>query len=210
MSTTHDAVIVGAGIVGTAIGLELARRGWRTLNVDKLPAAGYGPTGASCAIIRPYYSTVDGAAMAYEGYFHWKDWPGYLGVDDERGLAVFNECGCLVMRTKQNGHLLRILQHMDELGIPYEPGEAGQLTFDFKQKDSCFVFEFRDDGRGISKENLDKIFDPFFTTKRGQGGSGLGLHIIYNLVTQKLDGTIRCESKIGNGTKFVIEIPASS
>ena len=69
---------------------------------------------------------------------------------------------------------------------------------------SQLMFEYSDDGKGIPEENLSKIFDPFFTTKRGQGGSGLGLHIIYNLVTQKLAGTIRCESKPGQGTKFII------
>ena len=59
---------------------ELAKRGWRTLNLDKLPAAGYGSTGASCAIIRTHYSTLDGAALAYESYFAWDDWAGYLAV----------------------------------------------------------------------------------------------------------------------------------
>jgi two-component system NtrC family sensor kinase len=51
------------------------------------------------------------------------------------------------------------------------------------------------------------VFEPFFTTKRGQGGSGLGLHIVYNLVTQKLGGQIACESTPGVGTTFTIEIP---
>lgn len=96
---------------------------------------------------------------------------------------------------------------MNSLIHAYEPGERGHLVFNLKQKNNHFIFEYADDGRGISKENLSKIFDPFFTTKRGQGGSGLGLHIIYNLVTQKLGGTIRCESKVGQGTQFIIEAP---
>jgi signal transduction histidine kinase len=96
---------------------------------------------------------------------------------------------------------------MNSLIHAYEPGERGHLVFNLKQKNNHFVFEYADDGRGISKENLSKIFDPFFTTKRGQGGSGLGLHIIYNLVTQKLGGTIRCESEVGQGTQFIIEAP---
>ncbi len=99
---------------------------------------------------------------------------------------------------------------MNSLIHAYEPGQVGQLSFDLKQKNGRFIFEYADDGRGIPKENLNKIFDPFFTTKRGQGGSGLGLHIIYNLVTQKLGGTIRCESEVGKGTRFVIETPISS
>jgi signal transduction histidine kinase len=95
---------------------------------------------------------------------------------------------------------------MNSLIHAYEPEEAGQITFNFKQANGRFTFEYSDDGRGIPPENLSKIFDPFFTTKRGQGGSGLGLHIIYNLVTQKLGGTIRCESEVGEGTSFVIEL----
>jgi signal transduction histidine kinase len=96
---------------------------------------------------------------------------------------------------------------MNSLVHAYEPGDTGQLVFVLKQKDSRFIFEYSDDGRGIPKEHLAKIFDPFFTTRRGQGGSGLGLHIIYNLVTQKLAGTIRCESEMGRGTRFIIEVP---
>ena len=59
MAERFDAVIIGAGVIGAAVGLELARRGLRTLNVDALPAAGYGSTSASAAVIRVYYSTLD-------------------------------------------------------------------------------------------------------------------------------------------------------
>ncbi len=96
---------------------------------------------------------------------------------------------------------------MNSLLHAYKPDEWGQLTFDFKQDKGRFIFEYADDGRGIEEENLRKIFEPFFTTKRGQGGSGLGLHIIYNLVTQKMAGAIRCESAVGVGTRFIIEVP---
>ena len=64
-----------------------------------------------------------------------------------------------------------------------------------------------DDGKGISAENLPKIFDPFFTTGRDRGGTGLGLHIVYNLVTARLQGTIDVESRPGAGTRFGILIP---
>lgn len=99
---------------------------------------------------------------------------------------------------------------MNSLLHAYEPEEAGLLTFAFEQANNRFIFEYSDDGQGIAEENLSKIFDPFFTTKRGQGGSGLGLHIIYNLVTQKLGGAIRCQSQVGQGTKFIISLPLES
>ena len=86
---SYDAVIIGAGVIGAAIGYELARAGRRTLNVDMLPAAGYGSTSNSCAVIRTYYSTLDGTAFAYEGYHYWRDWADYLAAEDERGLAEF-------------------------------------------------------------------------------------------------------------------------
>ena len=79
-----DAIVIGAGIIGAAITLELTRKGYRTLSVDKLPAAGYGSTSNSCAIVRTHYSTLDGTARAWENYPHWKNWGDYLGFGDER------------------------------------------------------------------------------------------------------------------------------
>ncbi|WP_445174324.1 AAA family ATPase [Microcoleus sp.] len=96
---------------------------------------------------------------------------------------------------------------MNSLIHAYEPGESGQLVFDWQQEGDRLSLEYSDDGKGIPPENLSKIFEPFFTTKRGQGGSGLGLHIVYNLVTQKLLGEVECKSKVGVGTKFIIKLP---
>jgi signal transduction histidine kinase len=66
---------------------------------------------------------------------------------------------------------------------------------------------YKDDGKGISKENLKKVFDPFFTTNRENGGSGLGLNIIYNIVTQQIKGEINIESELGKGTAFMMFLP---
>ena len=65
----------------------------------------------------------------------------------------------------------------------------------------------RDDGRGIAREHLRQVFDPFFTTRLGQGGSGLGLHIVYTLVTGLLGGRIEVHSTPGQGTALRIELP---
>ena len=80
MNDHFDAIVIGAGIIGCCTAFELAKRGKRTLNIDKLPASGYGSTSGSCAIIRTHYSTVDGCAMAYEGVFVWREWADYIGV----------------------------------------------------------------------------------------------------------------------------------
>nr|WP_280891217.1 HAMP domain-containing sensor histidine kinase [Jiella mangrovi] len=66
---------------------------------------------------------------------------------------------------------------------------------------------FSDDGRGIADANLARIFDPFFTTGRASGSTGLGLHIVYNLVVATLGGTITATSEAGKGTSFVVDIP---
>jgi signal transduction histidine kinase len=85
--------------------------------------------------------------------------------------------------------------------------KSGRLQFELIQQDDQVLIIYSDDGKGIPSESLAKIFEPFFTTARDKGGSGLGLHIIYNLVTQNLKGTIFCESEINVGTKFTIALP---
>ena len=115
----YDAVIVGAGIIGTAVAFELAKKGYRTLNVDKLPTSGYGSTSNSCAIVRAHYSTYDGVAMAYEGFGYWKDWSGYLDSDDERGHALYMQSGTVLFMLK-GGHHEKVLPLFDQVGVPYE------------------------------------------------------------------------------------------
>lgn len=73
--------------------------------------------------------------------------------------------------------------------------------------DGQVELRFTDNGNGVAPDHLGKLFDPFFTTKRGSGGSGLGLNIVYNLVTQKLQGRISIESQLGAGATFVMIVP---
>jgi len=122
-----DAIIIGAGIIGCAIAYNLSKRGYRTLNVDALPAAGYGSTSSSAAVIRTYYSTLDGSAMAFEGYHAWKQWPDHLGYRTTGELARFIETGTLVMKTKANGHLDKVLKSAEHLGIRHEHWSADQI-----------------------------------------------------------------------------------
>jgi signal transduction histidine kinase len=65
----------------------------------------------------------------------------------------------------------------------------------------------RDDGHGMTEDTLQKAFEPFYTTRRNSGGSGLGLYIVYSLVTHKLGGSITCESSPGAGSNFRICMP---
>jgi signal transduction histidine kinase len=71
------------------------------------------------------------------------------------------------------------------------------------------MLHYHDNGHGMDEAVRAQIFEPFFTTRRGQGGSGLGLHVVYNLVTQLLKGSIRVESAPGDGALFEIFLPAN-
>lgn len=82
-----------------------------------------------------------------------------------------------------------------------------KITIKVEQQGEELLIDYSDNGRGIPPEILPRIFDPFVTSKRGQGGSGLGTHIIYNLVVQLLRGRIHCASEPGNGAEFHIRLP---
>jgi sarcosine oxidase subunit beta len=125
VKTHYNAIIIGSGIIGCSIAFELSKKGWKTLNIDKLKAAGYGSTANTCAVIRVHYSTLDGTAVAYESYKYWEEWDKYLEVEDPMGPAKFNKRGILVMKSRVNDQLKKIKSMMDQIGIPYE-----ELTFE--------------------------------------------------------------------------------
>ncbi len=126
MSQNYDAIIIGAGISGAAIAYELSKRGYKTVNLEKLDAAGYGSTANTCAIIRTHYSTLDGTALAYDGYFYWKKWGDYIGNADELGPAKFYDIGVLVLKP-ESFDLSKYLKLHDELNIPYEIWDREKL-----------------------------------------------------------------------------------
>ncbi|WP_187170371.1 PAS domain S-box protein [Salidesulfovibrio onnuriiensis] len=107
------------------------------------------------------------------------------------------------------GAIMQVLTNllMNALTHAFEDRENGHVTIDVAPLEKGVRFTFIDDGQGMNEMIKSRIFDPFFTTKRASGGTGLGLHIVYNLVTQKLGGTISCESEAGKGTSFIIELP---
>ncbi len=97
---------------------------------------------------------------------------------------------------------------MNALVHGFDAGPGGTIAITVRRPAAGRVeLTFADDGRGIPSAVLPKIFDPFFTTRRGNGGSGLGLHIVYNLVTTTLRGTIQADSTVGQGTRFTIAFP---
>lgn len=96
--------------------------------------------------------------------------------------------------------VLNTLQHA------YLPGDEMHLSFVIRREGDWVKFIYGNDGRGISPEDLIHIFEPFFTTQRNEGRTGLGLPIVYNLVTGTFGGRITCESVPGK-TSFIIDFP---
>lgn len=89
----------------------------------------------------------------------------------------------------------------------FDLSSHGTICIDISEYNDQILIHYNDDGCGIPPESLGKIFDPFFTTARHRGGTGLGLHIVYNLVTQKLQGKIKVGSQLDQGTSFKVFLP---
>jgi signal transduction histidine kinase len=88
---------------------------------------------------------------------------------------------------------------------------AGALKLSARRAGTDHVeIEFADNGVGMSQDVQRRAFEPFFTTRRNRGGTGLGLHIVYNLVTRRLGGSLRLESESGRGTVFRIKLPLTA
>src|ERR671933_165430 len=94
---------------------------------------------------------------------------------------------------------------MNSLIHAFDEDDAGQIHLDFQVEGEQLILKYADDGKGINPDYMSQRFGPFFTTNASQGSTGLGLHIVYNLVTQKFQGTIQCESQVGVGTQFTIK-----
>ncbi len=119
MTRTADAIVIGAGVIGSAVALELARAGKRVIVVDRLAGPGSGSTSASSSIIRYSYTTRDAILTSWEGAQMWFDWEAHLGCVDPDGMARFIDCPNLVFQTTGYDGT-PILPWWDEFGIPYE------------------------------------------------------------------------------------------
>ena len=107
------------------------------------------------------------------------------------------------------GGLYQIISNlvMNSLNHAFDGMLVGEITLSARQEEGGVILEYADNGNGMTSEQLARLYEPFYTTKRGRGGTGLGMHIVYNNVTQGLGGSISCTSRPGRGTRFVITVP---
>jgi glycine/D-amino acid oxidase-like deaminating enzyme len=121
-----DAVVVGAGVIGAAVALELARTDRRVVVVDKSGGVGHGSTSASSAIIRFNYSTWDGVATAWESGHCWARWAEHLGTVRGPGLAAFRRTGAVLLDAPGSG-TSEVVALFERAGVPYERWDAATL-----------------------------------------------------------------------------------
>lgn len=96
---------------------------------------------------------------------------------------------------------------MNSVTHGFESIQQGKIHITTTRKENALALKYTDNGVGMDRNTQKQIFEPFFTTKRIQGGTGLGMHIVFNLVTRFLKGRITCHSKKGEGATFLINIP---
>lgn len=200
MTRTADAIIIGAGVIGAATAFELAKKGWKTLSIDRNATAGHGSTSGSCAIIRMHYSTLDGTAFAWEGYHYWRDWADYLEAHDPSGLATFREVGCLVMKTEGNSFLSRHMEHSAALDCPFEewtpetivkrlPGYDTNLFFPPKRADDP-AFGQPTGGAlrgGVFWPNAGYVTDPALSAQNlAHAAAAKGAEFLYGATVTKI------------------------
>lgn len=129
-----------------------------------------------------------------------------------RPVKVALECPRELVLESYPGAVSQIVTNMvvNSLVHGFEREQAGNITIRAVLEDDDWVaFDYADDGAGMDRDTLDKLFEPFFTTRRGAGGSGLGAHILFNLVTGALGGTVRADSAPGEGLRYHLRFPRS-
>jgi signal transduction histidine kinase len=109
------------------------------------------------------------------------------------------------------GHLSQVIinfiQNTVRYGYPEGTGGKVDIRLTEDTERDLFRIEFEDYGKGVAPEVFGHLFEPFVTTGRDRGGTGLGLAITHNIVTNLLHGRVRCESEVGKGAKFTVELP---
>jgi len=124
------------------------------------------------------------------------------------GIKVTLEIDSALRPRLPPGKLSQVISNllMNAARHAYPKGAGGQVTVRARRESEWLVMEFSDDGEGMPPAVCERIFEPFFTTKRGQGGSGLGLHIVYTIMHQ-LGGQVEVCSRHGEGSTFVLRLP---
>ncbi|HCV05812.1 ATP-binding protein [Pseudoalteromonas sp. SSMSWG5] len=126
-----------------------------------------------------------------------------------RNPKIIINCNSNFSIETKSGPLQQVLQQLLSNSVihGFTDDIGNEVRFDVERNESSLIIDYYDNGIGVDKSIKKRIFDPFVTTKRGEGGSGLGMHLVYNLVTQALGGTIVYDELNQEGVHFIITLP---
>lgn len=126
-----------------------------------------------------------------------------------RSIEVNLDCQDDLLVRSHPGAWSQILTNMvmNSLAHAFGEDDVGAISIAANAVEGKLVVVYLDNGRGMDEATRKRVFDPFFTTRRGSGGSGLGMHILFNLVNQKLGGRVKLDSELGKGVRIEIKVP---
>ena len=124
-------------------------------------------------------------------------------------ITVSIACPPDIMLDSYPGALAQVITNLTLNCVEHAfgPDDEGRIVIGVAQQGDWIEMQVTDNGKGIPPDMLDKVFDPFVTTRRGQGGTGLGLNIVFNLIVKQFCGSITVSSVLGQGASFVLRIP---
>ncbi len=127
----------------------------------------------------------------------------------EKHIELIFRCPDDLVVVADPGTIYRIVSNLvlNALQHAFDGMLVGEIRIRAQDDDGRLVLSVADNGGGMTREQQTHMFEPFYTTARTRGGMGLGLHIVYSLVTRNLGGEIRCDSRPGKGSVFTITCP---
>ncbi|MCK7593156.1 sensor histidine kinase [Pseudomarimonas salicorniae] len=131
----------------------------------------------------------------------------------QRDISMEVDCPPGIVLDSFPGAIGQVITNITQNAVVHAFGRDGRGRMQIRcraRDDRSVEIRLSDDGVGMPEAVRSRVFDPFFTTRRNEGGTGLGLHIVYNLVTQKLGGQIRVESQPGQGTEITLRLPPTA
>ena len=125
-------------------------------------------------------------------------------------IAVNIDCPADIVLDSYPGALAQVITNLtlNCVDHAFEPDDEGRIGIGVVRQGDWIEMRVSDNGKGIAPEMLDKVFDPFVTTRRGQGGTGLGLNIVFNLMAKQFGGTVTVASVLGQGACFTLRMPS--
>ena len=214
-AASHLADLCREGTQGLHDG-SLTRSGLESLLESMVQAAGavQANLGRTADLIQNFKQVAVDQSRAHERAFDLAEYldeivqslqPRFKGT----AFSLVVDCPPGIVTNGDPGALYRIITNlvMNSLEHGFDEMLTGSIEIGVRCHEAGIVIDYRDDGRGMTREQRKRIYEPFYTTKRNRGGTGLGMHIVWSNVKHAFGGSITCASTPGRGTKFTITIP---